>query len=126
MEQPKPFVLVVHGESEMRGLLYALLERDGYPVATRATGFGGLRYLAQAKPEVIVCDASLPDMESREFVRQVRRASLDARVIVLGRPWEGSALPGAESGEPVAELCLPLSGRELRRAVAGSPARIGA
>jgi PAS domain S-box-containing protein len=68
-------VLIVEDDLETRDILAAILERGGfsYRVATRASE--ALTVLDDWRPDVIVSDIGMPDMDGYEFVRQLRLRS---------------------------------------------------
>ncbi|MEJ1966115.1 MAG: response regulator [Gammaproteobacteria bacterium] len=65
-------VLIVEDDTETREILAAILERAGFSfrVATRASE--ALSVLDDWRPDVIVSDFGMPDMDGYEFVRQLR------------------------------------------------------
>jgi two-component system KDP operon response regulator KdpE len=66
-------VLVVEDEAQLRFWLRRNLEQAGYQVREAEDGAGALRELAGFKPDVILLDLMLPDMDGVEVCREVRR-----------------------------------------------------
>jgi two-component system, OmpR family, phosphate regulon response regulator PhoB len=76
-------VLIVEDEPDIRDLLAFHLERDGYQVATAATGTEALRQAARERPDLIVLDLMLPELDGREVCRRVRQDPATAAVPVI-------------------------------------------
>ena len=58
---PKPIVLVVDDETQIRRLLRVCLEAAGYRVEEASNGQEGITQAAQRRPDVVVLDLGLPD-----------------------------------------------------------------
>lgn len=65
-------ILAIDDEPAIRRLLRVGLEADGYQVLDAATGEEGIVLAAQQKPDVILLDLSLPDLDGREVIRRLR------------------------------------------------------
>ncbi len=75
-------VLIIDDEEQMRRLLTITLEANNYRVAEAATGKEGITQAAMIRPDLIVLDMGLPDMEGVEVLRAVRSWS-SVPVLVL-------------------------------------------
>ncbi len=78
----QPVVLVIDDEIQMRRLLRVTLEGNGYRMFEAATGQAGLIEAAQRRPEIVVLDLGLPDMDGLEVLKRLREWT-EAPVIVL-------------------------------------------
>jgi CheY-like chemotaxis protein len=67
-------VLVVEDSRDAAASLRLLLEVLGYQVRVAYTGSAGLAEAAAWRPEVVVCDIGLPEMDGYEVARRLRRA----------------------------------------------------
>ncbi|MCA1621206.1 MAG: response regulator [Acidobacteria bacterium] len=65
-------VLVVEDEEDIRFLLKAVLESEGYQVTEATTGKDAVRIAAEAAPELILMDISLPLLDGLSATRQIR------------------------------------------------------
>ncbi len=65
-------VLVVDDEVEIRRVLRAGLSAQGYSVETAGGGLEALTLIAQYRPDVILLDLNMPDLQGTEVIRQVR------------------------------------------------------
>ncbi|WP_151638921.1 MHYT domain-containing protein [Noviherbaspirillum aerium] len=68
-------VLVVDDEPDARDLVEHILSRNGASVITAANAFKALALVEDVRPDVIVSDIGMPDMDGYEFMRQVRMLS---------------------------------------------------
>jgi two-component system KDP operon response regulator KdpE len=75
-------VLVVDDELQIRRFLRISLEANDYRVYEAASGGEALAKAAQVRPEVIILDMNLPDMEGVEVLRRLREWT-SAPVIIL-------------------------------------------
>jgi len=74
-EPPSPReVLVVEDNADARETLGMLLELAGHRVHSAADGPEGLRAAMSIRPDVMLVDIGLPEMDGYEVARQVRRA----------------------------------------------------
>lgn len=78
----EPVVLIIDDEIQLRRLLRLTLEANGYRLYEAATGRDGLAVAATLKPDIIVLDLGLPDMDGLETLRRLREWSR-APVLVL-------------------------------------------
>ena len=74
--------LVIDGESQIRRLLRVTLEANGYEVFDTANGQDGIAQAAQRRPEIILLDLVLPDLDGVEVLKRIREWSR-VPVIVL-------------------------------------------
>jgi len=75
-------VLVIDDELQMRRLIRACLERNGYEVLEAATGQEGINAAIDSQPCIIILDLGLPDMDGMDVLRRIREWS-KVPVIVL-------------------------------------------
>ena len=75
-------VLAIEDDPDIRGFLHSLLGRGGYVVHEAATGREGLRTFHEARPDVVILDIALPDLEGWEVLSRLRDLS-DVPVLVL-------------------------------------------
>ena len=80
MKPSLPTALIIDDELQIRRLLRAGLEGAGYRVVEADSGQLGISQTALCRPDVVVLDLGLADMEGREVLRRIREWS---RVPVL-------------------------------------------
>jgi two-component system KDP operon response regulator KdpE len=75
-------VVVVDDEPQIRRALRTSLEAHGYEVAAVGTGEEGVLAAAEQRPDLVLLDLGLPDIDGTEVIRRVRPFS-DVPIIVL-------------------------------------------
>lgn len=78
-------ILVVEDSRTQAEALTALLEENGYFVATRADGASALQYLDQERSDLVLCDVVMPGIDGYEVCRRIRNqpALVDLPVVLL-------------------------------------------
>jgi two-component system, OmpR family, response regulator len=78
-----PQVLVVDDEPNIRELVQVALKFHGCAVSTAASGAAALRQAESARPDLIVLDVVLPDIDGFEVCRRLRAGGNEVPVIFL-------------------------------------------
>jgi len=79
MSQPAR-VLVVEDDAGTQRLLSKQLTAKGFEVTIATNGFDGLMQLEMSKPDVIICDVNMPELDGIGFVRAIK-AKIETRKI---------------------------------------------
>ena len=82
-EKPKAAILVVDDHEPALYARSRVLERGGYTVLRASSGMETLALAEQARPDVIVLDVNLPDMNGVEVCRRLRQHPATAGVPIL-------------------------------------------
>ncbi len=105
-------ILVVDDEAPVRETVRAYLEKEGYTVHTAGDGATALQAIRAFKPDLIVLDIMLPEVDGLEVLRRLRQES-DAWVLMLSaRSEEMDKILGLKMGADD-YLTKPFSPREL-------------
>jgi len=78
----QPVALVIEDEIQIRRFLKIALEAEGYRVYESETGQNGLSAAVFRRPDVIILDLGLPDLEGTEVLKRLREWS-QTPVLVL-------------------------------------------
>src|SRR6202795_267142 len=78
----KPIALIIDDEVQIRRLLRVVLEGEHYQVHEAETGQQGLMEIASRRPDVILLDLGLPDLDGLEVLKRLREWS-EAPVLIL-------------------------------------------
>lgn len=92
-------VLVVDDDPQILRALRINLTAHGYDVTVADSGTAALRAAADARPEVVVLDLGLPDLDGLEVCRRLRLLQPDAVIVMLtARAQEMDVVVGLEVG----------------------------
>ena len=76
-------ILAIDDEPSIRNLLDTLLRRKGYDVVLAESGQKGLELLRRERPDVIILDLKMPEMDGLTVLRQIRTLDPKKPVIIL-------------------------------------------
>jgi CheY-like chemotaxis protein len=65
-------ILVVEDDDDTRTVLRFMLEAEGARVETAGSGVEGVAAAQRTRPEVVLCDIGLPDIDGLEVARRLR------------------------------------------------------
>jgi len=82
----------------MRRLLRACLERNGYDVVEAVTGDAGLDEALRRRPDVVLLDLGLPDMDGQEVLKRLREWSQVPVLVVSVRAQEEDKIKALDAG----------------------------
>ncbi len=68
-----PFIIVVDDEEEILALVSQTLELEGYDVATASDGNTALDMVRERRPDLVLLDISMPNLDGFEVLRLIRR-----------------------------------------------------
>jgi two-component system, OmpR family, KDP operon response regulator KdpE len=91
-------VLVIDDEAQIRRLLRVTLEANGYKVFDAATGNDGIVQAAQCRPDVILLDLGLPDLDGVEVLKRLREWSRVPVIILSVRDREDDKVAALDAG----------------------------
>jgi len=91
-------VLVVDDERAIRRYLNAALEAQGCVVIEAANGAEAVRAAAVDRPEVIILDLGLPDIDGVEVTRRIREWSQTPIIILSVREQERDKIAALDAG----------------------------
>jgi len=80
----------VDDDSGVRASLSAFLTRAGYQVETTTDGVQALSSLERSKPDLVVMDVLMPQLDGRETLRRMRQAGNLTPVILLTQVGEAT------------------------------------
>jgi two-component system KDP operon response regulator KdpE len=91
-------VLVVEDDDETRAALTRSLASRGYSVVDAPTGRAAIARWDARRPDVVLLDLGLPDMDGLRVVRHIRHEAQTPIVILSGRYEEREKVEALESG----------------------------
>ncbi len=93
-----PKILVVDDDPHIRSVLRFALERDGFTVAEAADGAAALAAVARERPDLVLLDVVMPEMDGTEVCRRLRRDSAVPVIFLSSRDEELDRILGLELG----------------------------
>ena len=85
MDKQKKHILCIEDEPEMIDLIRIILARKGFEVSGAAGGEDGLRKVREMKPDLVLLDLMMPDIDGWEVYQQMKseEKTKDIPVIVV-------------------------------------------
>lgn len=105
-------ILVVDDEAKIVELVRLYLERDGYGVVTASDGRMAIERARREKPDLVVLDIMLPQVDGLEVCRTLRRESGVPIIMLTARDEDSDKLIGLELGADD-YITKPFSPREV-------------
>lgn len=94
-------ILVVDDEKRIISLLKAYLEQQGFGVITAANGKDALFVARQEKPDLIILDLMMPEMDGYEFMRLHRKERETPIILLTAKVDEDDKVVGLELGRMI-------------------------
>ncbi|MDG9883674.1 response regulator [Pseudomonas sp. GD04058] len=91
-------VLVIDDEPQIRKFLRISLASQGYKVLEAGTGAEGLRHAALSRPDLVVLDLGLPDMDGQQVLRELREWSAVPVMVLSVRASEAQKVQALDGG----------------------------
>lgn len=117
-------ILIVEDELNLNQILQDYLHHFGYQTVSAVTGAEALSFWKEEKPDLILLDLNLPDMDGLEIMREIRRIDTIPIVIVTARDAEIERLIGLELGSDD-YISKPFSPREVVARIKAVLRRVG-
>ena len=97
-DMSKPQILVIDDEAQIRKFLRISLAAQGYRVLEAGTGGEGLALAGQARPDLLVLDLGLPDMDGKEVLQTLRLTSRVPVLVLSVRAGDGEKVLALDGG----------------------------
>jgi two-component system KDP operon response regulator KdpE len=91
-------ILVIDDEVQIRRFLRISLEANGYRPHEAANGTDGITKAAQLRPDVIILDMSLPDMDGLDVLRRLREWTRTPVIILSVRDTDADKVAALDAG----------------------------
>ncbi len=105
-------ILVTDDEENLVNFIRSYLEASGYDVVTATNGREALYAARYSKPDLIVLDLMMPEMDGYEFMRLHRKESSTPIIMLTAKVEEDDRILGLELGADD-YVTKPFSAREL-------------
>jgi two-component system KDP operon response regulator KdpE len=91
-------LLVVEDDERIRTALIRALRERGHAVSSAGTALAGLRQAVEERPDLVVLDLGLPDLDGHELLRMLRAVSAVPVVVATARDDDDSVVRALNSG----------------------------
>lgn len=98
MSRVTPQILVIDHDIQIRRLLRAALESQGYRLRETTTGADGILESSRHPPEAVLLDVALPDMDGLDVLRRTREWTSIPILVISANDSESSKLTAFEAG----------------------------
>ncbi len=98
MQRAAPTILIADGDTVWVGSMVRLLEQEGYRVLRARTGVDALYQARMRRPDLILLDLDLPQLDGWEVCRRLKRSPdmENVRVVLLTLKGEPAYRAGAD------------------------------
>lgn len=124
----KTRLLLIEDEEKIRKILKIYFKNENFDIIEAEDGKSGLRMFLSLKPEIVVADLGLPDMDGKEVVKNIRELSDVPIIICSVRDDDAEIIDALNHGaddyviKPFnPEILLARINSNLRRAVIANP-----
>ena len=91
-------ILVVDDEPNIQAAVCPLLASSGYEVVTAISGRGALEAVERHRPDIVVLDLGLPDMDGVEVCRLIREEHQMPIIVLSARAGEKDKVHALDAG----------------------------
>jgi two-component system, OmpR family, KDP operon response regulator KdpE len=98
MPEQQPVILVIDDEPPIRRFLRATLTNHGYRLIEAAGGQEGIAQVTEQRPDVVLLDLGLPDIDGLEVTRRLREWTNVPIIVLSARGQEHDKVAALEAG----------------------------
>jgi len=98
MNAPRPRVLLIEDEPQIRRFLRTVLPTEGFDLHEAESGRQGLVEIGVRRPDVVILDLGLPDMNGVDVVRELRDWSPVPVIVLSARADERDKIAALDAG----------------------------
>lgn len=98
MTSKKNTILIIEDEHLLRKLFTITLEGNGFKVVDADNGQMGARMASSVKPELVILDMGLPDIDGKEVIQLIRQTSQVPIIVCSVRSNDNEVIKALELG----------------------------
>lgn len=91
-------ILIIEDDKYILNFISLSLKTSGYNFTTASKGIEGLSLVYSNKPDVILLDLGLPDMDGIEIIKKIREVTENPIIVVSARGQEADKICALDSG----------------------------
>jgi len=112
MAENKKKILVIDDEDDIRLVVTTRLERAGYATTVAADGREGLRHFYHDRPDLVILDIAMPEMDGWQVLERIREVSNLPVLMLTAAAQERDKVRGLRGGADD-YITKPFSGEEF-------------
>ncbi|MGO4725376.1 MULTISPECIES: response regulator transcription factor [unclassified Inquilinus] len=93
-----PRILIIDDEPQIRRFIKISLAADGYAPIEAASGAEGLERVIQDRPDLVILDLGLPDMDGQQVLSRIRELSAVPVIVLSVRAGEAEKVEALDRG----------------------------
>lgn len=93
-----PLILIVEDDSAVQNLIITALLTQGYRLCTAANGAQAIMESASNRPDIMLLDLGLPDMDGVDVIRKVRTWSNLPIIVISARSEDNDKIDALDAG----------------------------
>lgn len=98
MSNNKFKILIIEDDPAILNFVQTLLEANGYQILTAGRCDQGLLMYTSHRPDLVILDLGLPDMDGEEFIRVIRRNNVTPVIVLSARTQEEDKVSALDLG----------------------------
>ena len=91
-------LLVVEDDERIRSAMIRALRERGHSVSSAGTALAGLKQAVDERPDLVVLDLGLPDLDGRELLKMLRAVSTVPVIVATARDDDDSIVAALDAG----------------------------
>ena len=95
---PQQRILVIDDEAAIRRFMHSALSSDEFSLHEAESGHGGLAAAAALRPDIVLLDLGLPDLDGIEVIRRFREWSRTPVIVLSVRDREDDKVAALDAG----------------------------
>ncbi|MCD8369385.1 MAG: response regulator transcription factor [Clostridiales bacterium] len=94
----KPTLLIIEDEKNIRNYMETIVTSNGYKAVCAANGVSGLSMCTSHRPDLILLDLGLPDIDGMEVLERIRGFSAVPVIVISARTQEKEKVEALDAG----------------------------
>ena len=91
-------LLLIEDDAKIRTAMMRALTERGHAVASQPTGMAGLRHAIDERPDLVVLDLGLPDLDGASLLRMLRSVSAVPVIVATARDDDRAVVTALDAG----------------------------
>lgn len=91
-------IILIEDEQQIRRFVMLAVESEGFQIYSAETGRQGLIEIGTRKPDVVILDLGLPDMDGLDVIRETRSWSTVPIIVLSARTQEAEKVEALDAG----------------------------